>query len=94
MAFDQAVLAALVAAVPDQAEVYAADLAAVAAPPDAPPPAPEKTPEETALDGLAYHVFNTLRGVEDAVPTKVVDGVVVDWASFEDIRGIVAKGGF
>jgi hypothetical protein len=78
VALDKAALEALVATVPEQASVYASDLAAA-----------EKAggsgdPREIALDGVAHYVFNTLRGVEDTI----------DGATFEDVRAIVAQGGF
>lgn len=96
-------LATLVAAVPDKAEVYAADLAAAKVQPvvvESAPPDEQKSPEEIALDGVAYHVFNTLRGVHDQVPTKfesrLIDDVPTDvpvgWASFEEVRALVEQG--
>jgi hypothetical protein len=89
MALDKAELAALVATVPEQAQVYAADLAVAATVDSTTQAKPAevaaaRTPEEQALDGVAHHVFNTLRGAEDTV----------DGATFEDIRSIVAEGGF
>lgn len=79
-------MATLVAAVPDQAAVFAADLVAAREQPTAvvAPSVVEKTPEDQAIDGVAWHVFNTLRGTADDV----------DGATFDDIRAIVAQGGF
>lgn len=80
---DTKALAALIAQVPKQADVYFADLAQVQAQPAAPSPevVADKAPRDLAIDGVAYHVFNTLRGVDDTV----------DGATFEDVRAIVAE---
>lgn len=99
-------LAGRVEAVPNQADVYASDLAAALAlekhRQQKALPASERSAEEIAVDGVAHYVFNTLRGLHDQAPTKwetqVVDEaevqVPVEWATFEDVRAIVAKARF
>jgi hypothetical protein len=80
-------VAALVAGVPDQAAVFADDLAAAQKVPIDPisETPPVRSCEDQAIDGVAHYVFNTLRGAEDTV----------DGATFEDVRAaIVARGGF
>lgn len=85
---DAATLAALVATVPDQAAVFAADLVQAQAVPTTDAivaeAAVDRSAQEVAIDGVAWHVFNTLRGTADDF----------EGATFDDIRAIVAKGGF
>jgi hypothetical protein len=83
---DAAALAALVATVPDQAAVFKADLAQASGATVSPAAeiVPEKTAQDVAIDGVAWHVFNTLRGAADDV----------NGATFEDIRAIVAQDKF
>jgi hypothetical protein len=82
---DPKLLASMVADVPDQDAVYVADLGEAVIQPDPTTPATGPTservptPEDRAIDGVAYHVFNTLRGTEDTV----------DGATFADIRAII-----
>jgi hypothetical protein len=78
-------LAALVAEVEGQREVYDADLAAEreadrVRKAQLIEPA-ETSAEERAVDGVAHHVFNTLRGHYDDI-----NGV-----TFADVRAIVAE---
>lgn len=82
-------LAALVATVPDQEAVYAADLAAATETkePLADVPPAEKTPTDHAIDGRAWYVFNTLRGAADVVALD--DGTV---ATFAEVRALIAAG--
>jgi hypothetical protein len=71
--------------VPEQQEVYAADLKAAhlrAHQAKAESVELEKSPEEFAVDGVAHHVHNTLRGAED----------VCEHGTFEAIRAIIARG--
>lgn len=75
----------LVASVPNQADVYQADLAAALLDPDR-----SRTAEDLAIDGIAHHVFNTLRGADSAVAIKFDGDVPVEWASFADVRALVA----
>ena len=103
-------LATLIKSVPGQADVYSHDLAAARAlekrRAQEELPASEQSPREIAIDGVAHHVFNTLRGAYDGVPTKfeskTVEGengpetvqVPVEWATFDEVRAIVAKARF
>jgi hypothetical protein len=58
-----------------------------------------KSAIDHAIDGVAWHVFNTLRGTDDNVPTRfeqrIIDELPVDvpveWATFEDVRALVAE---
>jgi hypothetical protein len=73
-----------VQAVAKQVEVYNADMAVAVQRQIQQPTsalAVEKAPREHAIDGVAYHVFNTLRGTDDTI----------DGATFEDVRAIVAE---
>jgi hypothetical protein len=65
--------------VPEQVEVYTADLAAARERPEE--QQLERSNRDYAVDGVAHHVFNTLRGVEDTV----------DGATFKDVRALVAE---
>jgi hypothetical protein len=76
MAVDLKALVALVDDVPLQAEVCSADLAA----------AEEQEKEnarEAAIDGVAHHVFNTLRGADDLIMPGEY--------TFAQVREIVAR---
>lgn len=66
----------LVASVDGQHDVYEHDYAVALANPNR-----ERDMHELAIDGVAHHVFNTLRGAEDGIPE----------GSFEDVRAIVAE---
>lgn len=79
-----ATLADLVATVANQDALYQTELALAEAPVvvPAPAPLPAKTPTERAIDGVAWAVFNTLRGTADTV----------DGSTWADVRAIVAKG--
>ena len=82
-----ATLAELVASVEGKEEVYAADLGSAKKVPVVIAPAevaPTESPENKALDGVAWHVFNTLRGVEDTPPGGI---------TFEEIRNELIRSG-
>jgi hypothetical protein len=76
MAVDLKALVALVDDVPLQAEVFRADLAACEG-------QQKENAREVAIDGVAHHVFNTLRGA---------DGLILPGEyTFAQVREIVAR---
>lgn len=85
-AVDERLLAAMIAEVPDQGEVYDSDLAHAQIRISARrklelPEEEDQSTHETAIDGVAYHVFNSLRGRNDDV-----NGV-----TFVDVRAIIVE---